>query len=376
MTALFILAAAASLAPPNDYGLAQNWLCRPDRRDACSTANLDVSDIAPDGAVTVRKVMPASTPKADCFYVYPTLSYDPTGNSDMVANDEERRVVETQFARFAEQCRTFAPLYRQSTLTWLRSNMVGKPIPVDLELRYRDVRDAWNHYLANDNQGRPFVLVGHSQGSGLLKRLISEEIDGKPVAKRMLSAMLAGTTVTVAKGKDKGGDFRTLPACKTAKQLGCVMAWVSFRETAPPPENTRFGKVADASFEAMCTNPAGLGGGWVPLNAVLPTTNVAGDLSTGAISWTRDGKTITTRNVALPGLYSANCVSTNGVNYLSVKLNSTQTDGRVGDPGGDVKFGPLIAKDWGLHLIDVNLVLQDLVNLVGIQATEWANRQR
>jgi hypothetical protein len=374
MIALLVLAAAAA-SPPNDYGLGQNWLCRPGRRDAC-TLNMDVTEIADGGTLTIRKSTPATAPKVDCFYVYPTLSYDEGGNSDMIANDEERRIVETQFARFGEQCRLFAPLYRQSTLAWLRSNMMGKPIPVDMELRYTDVRDAWNAYLANDNGGRPFVLIGHSQGSGLLKRLITEEIDGKPVQQRMLSAMLAGTNILVAKGKDVGGDFKATRACRKAAQTGCVMAWVSFRSTVPPPANSRYGRTDKAGMEVLCTNPAALNGTKSALNAVLPTKAVAGDMSTGEIAWTRDGKQIGTSHVTLPGLYSGQCVAQAEANYLSVTLNATPNAGRVADPGGDIRIGTTTLTDWGLHLLDVNIVQQDMVDLVGKQAAAWAKRKR
>lgn len=376
MIGSILAAAVAASAPiPNDYELGQNWLCRPNRRDACSTVSLDVTDVATDGSLSIRKVARATDPKADCFYVYPTLSYDPDGNSDMVANDEERRVVEAQFARFGTVCRTFAPLYRQSTVTWLRSNIMGKPIAVDLELRYTDVRDAWNHYLANDNQGRPFVLVGHSQGSGLLKRLIAEEIEGKPVAKRMLSAMLAGNNVAVAKGKDTGGDFKSTPLCKTAVQTGCVLAWTSFRETAPPPENTRYGKAAKPDQDIACTSPAGLSADWAPLKALFPIVSVASDAPPPP-KWTRDDKPVTTRMVAVPGLYSGKCVQANGVNYFSVRLHSDPNDGRVDDAGGDLRFGPMIAKDWGLHLIDVNIAMENMVDLVPTQLAAWEKKAR
>jgi Protein of unknown function (DUF3089) len=372
MSATLILAAAAAAATPvpNDYGLAQNWLCRPGRRDAC-TVTMDVSEIAADGTLVVRKSTKATDPKADCFYVYPTLSYDEGGNSDMVANDEERRVIETQFARFGEQCRTFAPLYRSVTLTALRALLVGKPIAADRELNYADVRDAWKHYLAQDNQGRPFVLVGHSQGSGLLKRLIAEEIDGKPVQKQMLSAMLAGTNVLVAKGKLIGGDFKATPLCRKADQTGCVMAWVTFREAAPPPANSRFGRTDVADREVACTNPAKLSGGTAPLHAVLPTRSIGGDLAVAPAAWTSDPKPITTGHVSLPGLYSGECAAKDGANYLSVRLSAGPSTGRLSDPGGDVKFGPNIAKDWGLHLLDINIVQQDMVDLVGIQLAAW-----
>ncbi len=372
-----MLATAAPTVPasaPNDYALEQNWLCRPDRRDACSTPSLDVSEVAPDGTRTVRAVTRATAPEADCFYVYPTLSYDPGGNSDMIANDEERRVVEAQFARFGTVCRTFAPIYRQSTLSWLRSNMTGNPIPMDPELRYNDVRDAWRRYMAVDNKGRAFVLVGHSQGSGLLKRLIAEEIEGKPVARQMLSAMLAGTNVAVPKGIDQGGDLKSTPVCRKAGQTSCVIAWTSFRETDPPPANSRFGRVPDPKQESVCANPAALSGGMVVVNARFPASAGIGDLVAASPRWTRDNAPFTTPSVAVPGLYAAQCVTINGANVLSVRINADPADPRIDDVGGDVRFGAFVAKDWGLHLIDVSLVIQDMVDLVPVQLSAWKTR--
>ncbi|CAN1516396.1 DUF3089 domain-containing protein [Sphingorhabdus sp. EL138] len=370
ITTLLIAAAAATNPIPNDYSLAQNWLCRPGRRDAC-TVNTDITAIAADGTIAVRKSTKARNPKADCFFVYPTLSSDEGGNSDMVANDEERRVIETQFARFGETCRTFAPIYRSVTISALRALLMGKPISTDRELNYNDVRDAWRHYLATDNQGRPFVLLGHSQGAGLLKRLVAEEIDGKPTQKLMLSAMLAGTNVLVAKGKELGGDFKSTPLCRKSDQTGCVLAWVTFREAAVPPINARFGRTDIADREVACTNPAKLSGGNAPLQAVLPRESVGADMAVSPTSWTSDQKLITTGHVSVPGLYSGQCVSANGANYLAVRLSLGLPNGRVLDPGGDLKFGPMIAKDWGLHLLDINIVQQDMVDLIGIQLSAW-----
>jgi hypothetical protein len=294
----------------------------------------------------------------------------------MIANDEERRVVEAQFARFGTVCKTFAPIYRQSTFSWLRSNMMGSPIPMDPELRYNDVRNAWRRYMAADNKGRPFVLVGHSQGSGLLKRLIAEEIEGKPVATQMLSAMLAGTNVAVPKGKDQGADFKQTPVCRKAGQTNCVIAWTSFRETSPQPANGRYGRASDPAHETICANPAALGGGIAIVNARFPSGAGIGDLVADTPRWTKDNAPVTTPTVAVPGLYAAQCVTVNGANVLSVRINADRADPRIDDVGGDVRFGAFVAQVWGLHLIDVSLVMQDMVDLVPVQLAAWKARGR
>lgn len=363
-----MLFAAAAVAP-NDYALGQNWLCRPDRRDAC-TGGRDTMEIAGDGTLTAKPFVAAKAPAADCFYVYPTVSFDATGNSDMVANDEERKVIEAQFARFGAQCRTFAPLYRSVTLTALRAVMAGQPATGDRELNYADVRDAWKHYLAQDNQGRPYVLIGHSQGAGLLKRLVAEEIDGKPVARQMLSAMLIGTNILVASGKDVGGDFKSTPLCRSAGQTGCVIAYVSFREASPPPANSRFGKTDMAGKQVACTNPAALGGGLAPFQPVFANLG-SWDMARSIGPWVKDKPAPKSPYVSLPGLLSGECVTKEGATYLSVRVNSDPADPRIDDVPGDVAFGTVILKDWGLHLIDVTLAYDDLTGLVTTQLAAW-----
>ncbi len=373
LTYLLAAAAAASTPGVNDYSLGQNWLCRPDRRDAC-TINRDVSEVAADGSVIKAKFQAANAPKADCFYVYPTVSYDATGNSDMIANDEERQVIAAQFAQFGSVCRLFAPLYRQITLTALRAMMIGQPMAADRELNYADVRDAWNQYLLHDNAGRPVVLIGHSQGSGQLKRLVQEEIDGKPVAKRMLSAMITGTNVTVAKGTDVGGDFKSTPLCRKDSQTGCVIAYVSFRDSVPPPPNSRYGRSSDANLEIACTNPAALSGGSATLGNLFPATSSFDQMAKSA-PWTT-ANPVLTPYVRLPGLLSGTCKARDGANFLAIEINADANDPRTDDIRGDLVVGTIVAKDWGLHLIDVNLVQADLIRLVTSQTETWIKANR
>ena len=101
----------------------------------------------------------------------------------------------------------------RSTLAALRAGIGGSPIAGrSAPSAYTDVLDAWNHYLQHDNNGRGVVLIGHSQGSGVLTQLIRNEIDGKPVQSRLISALLLGTSLAVPKGKDVGGAFQNVPA--------------------------------------------------------------------------------------------------------------------------------------------------------------------
>jgi hypothetical protein len=196
-----------------DYANEASWLCRPGRQDPCSTP-LPTTALNANGYGSTGLVRPAADPGIDCFYVYPTVSRDRTMNSDLDSGPEERATAMAQAARFGTVCRTFAPMYRQLTTTALGRFVGGGGDPRPLfALAYEDVRNAWRNYLARDNRGRPFVLIGHSQGSIHLIRLIAEEIEGRPEAARMLSAILLGYAVEVPEGRTVGGTFRETPHC-------------------------------------------------------------------------------------------------------------------------------------------------------------------
>jgi len=379
-------AAAAPATPvatgpaPNDYANGANWLCRPGRDDACAQ-DQSATSIAGNGRTTLVAFTRAADPAFDCFYVYPTVSNDPGGNSDMTAGPEELSVISAQFARFGSVCRTYAPLYRQATLTALRANIAApNSIPVNRELGYNDVLAAWNHYLANDNNGRGVILIGHSQGSGVLTQLIRNEIDGKPAQQRLISAMLIGTNVGVPQGRDVGGAFQHIPACRAPGQIGCVISYVSFRAEAPPPANSRFGRVfnfqtmqLDPTQQALCTNPAALAGG---SGALIPFLGSGAQLMIEQrTQWTTSNPTIATPFVALPGLLTAECVNANGFSYLAMRTNANPRDARTDTVPGDVIANGQVQADWGLHLIDVQAAMGNLIDVARQQGAAYAARR-
>ena len=366
MLTMMLAAVTAVASAPADYSKDANWLCRPGRRDACSTESLDATQVDADGKLTmIPFTLARKKQKVDCFYVYPTLSNDPGGNSDLVPNDEERFVVKAQFARFGSVCKTYAPMYRQITLTALRTAMTGAPNPGDFKLAYEDVRASFKYYLASINKGRPFVLVGHSQGSRMLTQLVKDEIDGKPVQKQLLSAMLIGSNVLVPAGKDVGGDFKSVPLCRSDNQTGCAITYVSFRAESPPPANSRFARTNEAGMAVACTNPAKLGGGKAIADGWLGAEG-SGASGAPANPWAK-GARINTAFVRTPGLFSSECVSSGGSNYLAITTNAVPSDARTDSITGDVMAGGMILKDWGLHLLDVSLLQGDLLRLVNSQ---------
>lgn len=361
--------ASAQTAPPaNDYAETENWLCLPGRADACA-ADQTTTIVAADGKTTVEAFKPAANPPIDCFYVYPTVSTDPGDHSDMTIDAAERSVVDQQLARFGGQCRPFAPMYRQVTVAALRKAMMGQPV-ADGALGQGDVRAAWNHYLAHENKGRGVVLIGHSQGSRVLLDLIKTEIDGKPVQKQVISALILGMNTPV----DAQGRYGTMPLCATADQIGCVVTYVSFRASSPPPANSRFGKTDAAGLRSGCVNPAALLAGEAStesaaLHAYLGTKPM-GASSLPPKPWAT-GVTVSTPFVSAPGLLSARCVSEGDFTYLSVAVNGDPADPRVDDITGDIVIGGMTLKDWGLHLIDVNLQMGDLTALVSRQSKAY-----
>jgi len=378
---LFMSAAiAASLVPVqqgNDYSDPKSWLCTPSRSGACEV-DLTTTVVATDGKLTRETWTADPNAPIDCFYVYPTVSTDAAPNSDMTADPAELNVVRQQFARFGSKCRTYAPLYRQVTLAGLRSRLTGGAAAAALDrgVGYDDVRDAWNYYLEHDNKDRGVVLIGHSQGSFVLAELIRKEIDGKPVQSRLVSAILLGATLAVPRGKDVGGAFQHIPLCHSPSQTGCVITYASYRSTIPPPANTLFGKVDDPNMVAACTNPAALGGGSGELHAYL---SAVGRTITGTSvprPWVVPEKPIETPWVSVPGLLTARCAFNDNATYLEVTVHGDPSDPRIDDITGDIGGGGNVQANWGLHLIDVNLAMGNLVDIVGQQAKAYAAKSK
>jgi hypothetical protein len=344
------------------------WLCRPGLAGNPCAGDLSATAIAADGSTSVQPAAPAKNPPIDCFYVYPTVSRQKGTNATLAIDPEERAVAVAQAARFSQVCNVYAPMYPQLTLAAIADPAnIGA---ISAIVAYQGVMSAFLDYMANYNHGRGIVFIGHSQGAFMLDGLLQAEVDSKPETRRLLvSALLLGGNVTVPIGKTVGGDFANIPACTSATQVGCVVAYSTFDTT--PPANALFGRTdsalnlfghgASGSLQVLCVNPAAPGGSSGVLIPYLPTQGLSTMLGAAAPKSLTSAKT---PFVTLPAEFSAHCQTTGGTTWLQVDRTTGATDRRpslsnVGSPR------------WGLHVVDVNIALGNLVDLVRSEAAAF-----
>jgi hypothetical protein len=349
------------------------WLCKPGQRPDPCTPGLSTTVYSPGfKVVKVEHPRPVRHPAIDCFYVYPTVSDQQTGNANLTVDPEERSIALYQAARYSQYCRVFAPMYRQVTLAGIGTGVpTTKP---NAALAFQDVQNAFQTYLHKYNHGRGFVLIGHSQGSFVLRALIARDVDPKPaIRKRLVSAILLGGNVVVKRGSGVGGDFKHIPACRSATQLGCVIAFSTFDQ--PPPSDTLFGKpesltlqpLNNPNLQVLCTNPAALGGGAGLLDPTSPSAPFApGTLIAAGIA----GLGFNTPHPSTvwwsaPGAYSARCETVNGATVLEI----TPMDGAP-------TIGPSPTPAWGLHLLDANIALGNLISIVKSESAAFVRSGR
>lgn len=369
------LASALTFALLATVGVASSgatvWLCKPGSRPDPCTPGLSTTLYSPTLTQPLRVTHPKANanPPIDCFYVYPTVSGEKKGNSDLKILPVERSIALYQASRYSQYCKVYAPMYRQVTLAGIGQ---GTPTtPPNAKLPVRDVTAALHDYLRHYNHGRGFVLIGHSQGSFVLRNVIAKVIDPNPaLRRRLLSAILMGGNVVVRGNTGVGGDFKHIPACRSNTQLGCVIAFSTFDQ--PVPSNSLFGRpdmlpgqTLPPHAEVLCTNPANLGGGRGLLDSISPSAPF-------------DPKSILSAGIKLLGVnfphprsvywathgaYSARCADSNGAHVLMITA-------RHGAPTPK----PSPNAQWGLHLLDANIALGNLIQIVGAEGRAFVKR--
>ncbi len=361
------------------YTDSNNWLCHPalaDVDNVCAS-NLDTTLVFADGSSEIEPHNRDANPEVDCFYVYPTVSGDPGTNADLEQGAEEIFTTLNQAARYSRFCRVFAPVYRQTTLAAIVAGTFSEGAVV----AYADVLDSFKHYMGNDNNGHGFILIGHSQGASLLKKLIAEIVEtDEHLLNRLVSAHLIGSAVRNPDGADIGGDFQQVSVCRTSDQTGCVVNYSIYRQSDPElAEGLAVFGTPRNGLTAVCNNPAALAGGSASFNGYFPVAPVPGVIDAlivkradGAYADSAAAPPLTTPFYAMPDFISGQCVlDENRISYLEATVQADPLDPRADDFNGEFVAFP----GWGLHLVDMTLLMGDLVNLGDAQAESWLQNQ-
>jgi hypothetical protein len=354
-------------SPPADASYADPglWLCGANTaHDYCLDPQVATA-IHPDNTQTTSTLTPATSPALDCFYVYPSVDItSPAGNETNYDNlPDILDPIREQAAPFSQVCKVYAPLYHQATYQSYYSANANQY----LEAAYVDVAAAFQEYLTAYNHGRPFVLLGHSQGAQMLRRLIQRAVETTPaVASQMRLAVLAGAfgDVTVPKGQVVGGSFQSTPLCTTATQRGCVLTFNSFAKGYEPTSSYPAFAVP-AGMDVGCSNPAAPGGG----KATFADSFFFTQFNNAALAAPQNSG-VSTPFASYAAYFTGECLpSAAGYSFLEIDAEPAAGDQRSNPIpfSNSIYYAPSVL---GLHLLDYGFPMGDLLAAVQARDTD------
>jgi hypothetical protein len=240
---------SAISAEPIDYSDNANWAALPDTNT--------FADAKPAGIADITVV-----PDVDVFFIHPTTYLSPkTWNAPLDHDDAnlriEKRVLKMQASAYSLAGNIYAPRYRQATFGAFFDD--GTDGFQALVYAYNDVQSAFDAFIAERNNDRPFILAGHSQGSLHALALLKQRIAGTPLAQRMIAAYIIGWPVSMEADL---GALDGIDACATASDTGCVVSYQTFGPKGDTSglkvyfETTvGLGGMPRKGTKMLCTNP-------------------------------------------------------------------------------------------------------------------------
>ncbi len=221
--------------------------------------------------------------KADVFYIYPTLNTDKNDiRWNVPIDDVEQqqkilhKVVKYQASPFANSGKIYVPYYRQAHI---RAYRMYKGRKEALALAYADVKKAFAYYLEHYNNGRPIILVGHSQGTTHGIQLLKDFFDDKPLQKQLIAAYLPGIRI-------QPNEFKTIKPMNSPTQTGGFVSWnTRKRGTYPNFKNWYKGSVTTnpITWDAQKTTTFSQHKGFLYSNDVLYPQSLKIEVTDGLI---------------------------------------------------------------------------------------------
>ena len=182
--------------------------------------------------------LPEITKDVDAFYIYSTSyiessfeegapNFAPLDNPEMIMRALGE--YETNASVFEESCNVFVPWYRQMGIKYA-AEVQKKTGSLDAGLAglpYTDIKAALDYFFEKCNNGRPFIIAAHSQGSALLKYVLKNYFkEHQDYYKRMVAAYPIGFSIT----KD---DLEQYPYLKFAEGESDAGVIISYNTEGP-----------------------------------------------------------------------------------------------------------------------------------------------
>ncbi len=246
--------------PSPDYALEKNWCALPNKKD--------MADSVPNKSVKNEQ----ANAQVDVFFIHPTLFLDKPQNeykwnadvNDAVMNKSvDGSSILNQATVFNGSCKIYAPRYRQAHIYSFFTED-KKSGAASLQLAYEDCKKAFKYYLKNYNNGRPFIIAGHSQGTLHGGKLIKEEIEGTDLMQQFVTAYLVGMPVPE-------NYFKEIKICSNPGATFCFNSWCTYAFNYYPPNYESGGYK-----NAQCINPLS----WSTENKLISREN-----NLGGITW-------------------------------------------------------------------------------------------
>lgn len=206
----------------------------------------------------------------DVLFFPPTATsdIDGTGHNMDTSNPKQRQAMDYWYsigkAIFGESCNFYGPYYSQATMeSWARADF-----PQIYAVALRDAQAAFDYYMKHYNNGRPFILAGHSQGARIVYSLIKSRINSRNYP-QMVAAYPIGYRVTA-------DDLAESPYIRPAKGVCDIGVCISYHSAASS-------QAAMYPGNAFSINP---------LNWKTDTTTAGAALNMGSLFFDNNGKVV------------------------------------------------------------------------------------
>ena len=224
---MVVLILASSVSAQLDYSDLSLWASHPDKKD--------MADMVPDQHLSYNQ----ADAKVDVFFVHPTTytkkfidgGWNAPIDNAKLNSKTTASTIRLQASLFNVACKIYAPFYRQAHIHSYYPKKSGDKAKPAFELAFKDVEAAFDQFLKWNN-GRPFIIASHSQGTQHAGMLVKKRIDGQDLQKRMVAAYLVGMPI-------KKDAYQSIPVCDDPSDTGCYVSWRTYMKGGGPKKGWR-----------------------------------------------------------------------------------------------------------------------------------------